>query len=262
MPTTYTHHLFGKEVYQLLPNDIKEVIDQGKSLYLTGVHGPDILFYHKPYCRNHISDVGYRMHGETAFSFFEQSARIYQESEDPLLAAYLLGFVCHYILDSVCHPYVTEYETAMNVSHAAIETELDRFYKLREGKNPYRYKPQKHIHISQNNCHVISSVFDTLTASNIRSALKGMRFYIGLLVSRNALKRSCLLAVLKIAGCYDSLEGQVMRKHPLSECDASTQKLSCLFEQAKTEAAAAIINYWDVLQQRTELSERFMRTYE
>ena len=43
MPTTYTHDIFGKEVYKRLPSEIKEAIGESKSMYLIGLHGPDIL---------------------------------------------------------------------------------------------------------------------------------------------------------------------------------------------------------------------------
>ena len=51
MPTTYTHDLFGKEVFKKLPDNLKDVIRKSKSLYLIGLHGPDIFFYYKPFFR-------------------------------------------------------------------------------------------------------------------------------------------------------------------------------------------------------------------
>lgn len=262
MPTTFSHDLFGKEVYQELPEEIKKIIHCGKSLYLIGLHGPDILFYHKPYRKNNISDVGYQMHSEIAAPFFQNAASVYKNNPNPLLASYLMGFVCHYILDSTCHPYVSNYEAQYGVSHAAIETEMDRFYKIREGKNPYSYRPQSSICITPKACEVISSVLTPLSADDIHSALKGMKFYVGLLVSRNALKRGLLLGALKIAGCYKSLQGQVMRKKPLPVCDCSTRNLQLLFEQAKPDAVKAIINLWNVLQDDDSLSDRFLHSYE
>ena len=38
MPTTYTHDIFGKEVYKRLPSEIKEAIRESKSMYLIGLH--------------------------------------------------------------------------------------------------------------------------------------------------------------------------------------------------------------------------------
>ena len=60
MPTTYTHDLFGREVYRQLPEKMKKIIKKNGNLYRIGLHGPDILFYHlfKPV----VSGVGVEMH--------------------------------------------------------------------------------------------------------------------------------------------------------------------------------------------------------
>ena len=106
MPTTYTHDIFGKEVYEQLPDEIKKVIRSGKSLYLTGLHGPDILFYHLPFLKNKIYDTGMQMHQKESADFFCRAIVRYQEEPSDLTMAYILGFGCHFILDSTCHPYV------------------------------------------------------------------------------------------------------------------------------------------------------------
>ena len=48
MPTTYAHYTFGQEVLKNLDGEIKKIIDKNIDLYNIGLHGPDILFYHKP----------------------------------------------------------------------------------------------------------------------------------------------------------------------------------------------------------------------
>ena len=45
MPTTFTHDLFGREVYRMLPQEEREKIRRHGRLYRIGLHGPDILFY-------------------------------------------------------------------------------------------------------------------------------------------------------------------------------------------------------------------------
>ena len=95
MPTTYTHDIFGKEVYEQLPDEIKKVIRSGKSLYLTGLHGPDILFYHLPFLKNKIYDTGMQMHQKESADFFCRAIVRYQEEPSDLTMAYILGFGCH-----------------------------------------------------------------------------------------------------------------------------------------------------------------------
>ena len=105
MPTTYTHDLFGKEVYRKLPLEMKQIIRKHGNLYRIGLHGPDILFYFMV-SKNPVSRFGVEMHKEKAKAFFEQGMKQVREDGDEALLAYLLGFGCHYLLDSACHPYV------------------------------------------------------------------------------------------------------------------------------------------------------------
>ena len=42
MPTTYTHYVYGQEVFQMLPTKIQKEIHPFMGLYNIGVHGPDI----------------------------------------------------------------------------------------------------------------------------------------------------------------------------------------------------------------------------
>lgn len=107
MPTTYAHDLFGKEVYKRLPSDMKALIRRHGDLYRIGLHGPDILFYYMV-SKNPVTQFGIEMHHEKARAFFEEGMRQVRRNDDEALFAYLLGFGCHYILDSACHPYVNK----------------------------------------------------------------------------------------------------------------------------------------------------------
>ena len=106
MPTTYTHDLFGKKIYRQLSDEMKKVIRKNGDLYRIGLHGPDILFYHllKPA----VNGAGVEMHHNPAAPFFLRGMSRVRERGDEKLLAYLLGFGCHYLLDSACHPYVDE----------------------------------------------------------------------------------------------------------------------------------------------------------
>lgn len=96
MPSTYAHYCFGKAVYRRLPQEIQEEIKAYSPLYMTGLHGPDILFYYKPLKPNAINRIGYGMHGRPAVEFFEKAwmrARELPEGRGGF--AYLYGFICH-----------------------------------------------------------------------------------------------------------------------------------------------------------------------
>ena len=106
MPTTYAHDLFGKKIYAKLPAEIQKVIRRNTNLYRIGLHGPDILFYDM--LKPKVTETGIAMHRECAAPFFERGMTLVRTTHDEKLLAYLLGFGCHYLLDSACHPFVYE----------------------------------------------------------------------------------------------------------------------------------------------------------
>ena len=119
MPSTYAHYCFGKAVYRRLPQEIQEEIKAYSPLYMTGLHGPDILFYYKPLKSNAINRIGYGMHGRPADEFFKKAwmrARELPEGRGGF--AYLYGFICHFALDHSCHPYIEKKIKEIGVTHA------------------------------------------------------------------------------------------------------------------------------------------------
>ena len=65
------------------------------------------------------------MHKEKARAFFTQGMAQVRETGDEALLAYLLGFGCHYLLDSSCHPFVNEMNDKGRISHSLLEIEFE-----------------------------------------------------------------------------------------------------------------------------------------
>lgn len=120
MPATYAHYVFGKKVYAKLSKEEKEDIRKGKDAFLLGLHGPDLLFYYYPIGKNRINQQGVHMHKEIAADFFNRGRLSYHKQRDQALRAYLYGFLCHFILDSECHPYVNYYMEEQELGHLEI----------------------------------------------------------------------------------------------------------------------------------------------
>ena len=107
MPTTYAHYKFGKEVIGALPRPLQSAIENNRGLFDIGVHGPDILFYYQPVKKNPVSGQGYALHEKLADKFFLHAAEMIKTAENPAAArAYIYGVICHFALDSECHPYI------------------------------------------------------------------------------------------------------------------------------------------------------------
>ena len=262
MPTTFTHDVFGKEVFSRLSEELKQTIRQGKDLYRIGLHGPDIFFYYHPLVRGKVYQIGHTMHYEEARGFFERSAEEYRKHPDPQLASYLLGFGCHFILDSRCHPYVWYFEKEKGVSHAEIETELDRYFMIREHRRLFWFCPAGVLNPTPENSRVIARVFPEAGAKAVLHALKGQKMFDRLLVCRHPWKEKLILGGMKLLGCYEPLEGQVMRRDSNPICRESTEHLLELYANALEEAPAVLENLYGCLKGTETLTERFDRNYE
>ena len=49
MPSNFAHYLFGQQLLPQLPNYLQEIIRPNIQLYQIGQHGPDIIFYYRPF---------------------------------------------------------------------------------------------------------------------------------------------------------------------------------------------------------------------
>ena len=199
MPSTYAHFCLGRETARLLTPEPLEAITRYPQLYSIGLHGPDLFFYYKPLSKNPVSRLGHEFHDRPGRDFFERAARVLQMHPNSLAhRAYVYGFLCHFALDTLSHDYVAEKEAASGLSHARIESELERALMLRDGLDPASYRPTGHMVPSEENAAVIADFFPEVTQEQVLDSLRGMVFYLDLLVAPSALKRWVIFTALRL----------------------------------------------------------------
>lgn len=139
MPGFTTHYLFGVKAYNDLPNNyLKHVISKYRWLYQLGLQGPDIFFYNLPILRHRdYRNVGSHMHDYHVNDFFrhylEALSDIPSRQQREQAISYFAGFICHYVGDSICHPFVygrIQYATDRKSGHfhgrhAELENDID-----------------------------------------------------------------------------------------------------------------------------------------
>lgn len=262
MPSTYTHYRFGKEVITCLPSPYRKPIEKYRDLYNIGLHGPDILFYYKPLSSNSVNKTGYAMHDVSSDLFFHKASGLFHTCENQdALKAYLYGFICHFALDSTCHPYIEKITHTTGISHSEIETELDRSFMLMDHLDINSYIPIEHIHATDFNSHIIAPCFDTVSEQEVKAALKGMITSHKLLHAPDRVKRNLLYAGLKLTGHFDSMQGLIMKPQPDSQCKKYCLLLQNLYTEAVTTASSLIQQYNNVLEHDAPLSLRFHMTF-
>lgn len=262
MPTTYTHDLFGKKIYQKLPEDMRKIIRENGDLYRIGLHGPDILFYLLP--ARHVTKTGVEMHKKAARPFFEKGMKIVRDTKDEALLAYLLGFGCHYLLDSKCHPLVNRMAEDGVISHTLSEKELDRTLMLETGKNPLSYYPSDCIVPKRSYGEVIHEAIPEISANKIYWSLHMMKVITNAMVYDNKGRRKKALAflggIVYKGGTKEALE-HFMEKEPVKGSREPVLELKKLFEEAILDSPQYLEELYALSKEERTLSGRFDKTY-
>lgn len=162
MPAIVTHDAFGKQAYELIREEVgtsKDCIEA----FLLGNQGPDPLLYAvaDPTLANW-NKLGNRLHREKTDEVLvamKRSLAVLADADAEVGRAYMLGFMCHYLLDSTVHPLVYAQQYAMcdagvaglsrangDAVHATIECEFDEVMMSRHlNTTMAEWSPAKNI---------------------------------------------------------------------------------------------------------------------
>ncbi|MFP4456943.1 MAG: zinc dependent phospholipase C family protein [Clostridia bacterium] len=260
MPDTYTHYTFGQKVLSNLDKPYQEIVLENIDIFNVGLQGPDILFYYKPLVMNWVNQVGYRMHNKSAAPFFTRAKSVIKISEDKDLAkAYIAGFICHFYLDSECHPYIhyltDNFET---LSHSEIETEFDRRLLIEDGHDPINYRVAEHLTIDYKSGSQIAKFFPErrITSKKIIKSVNDMKRYSILLEEMSQIKIVKDSHSKRRKGLLKFVKGMIMRPKPIRKYQDSTTILKDLYVRAILPAAELIDEYFDNIDKRV-VNDRF-----
>lgn len=262
MPANYAHYRFGQLVLTSLPIEERKLVLYAMDSFNVGIHGPDVLFYYKPLCQNAINQRGNRLHEEMAFPFFEKAKEIYQGRNCPEEdLSYLFGFICHFVLDSVCHPIVEKTMKDKDVPHVLVESSFDRKLLEKTGKDPESFDTTQHIQLNETTIQDLVSYL-SLGRNEAQKCLRSMRFYSHLLRPNNPLKRAFLRLGTKGFGVYDSVYKMVIPEKNYHELNESDSLLYRKMNESVMMAVSLIANSSLYVKDGAALDERFKRNYE
>jgi len=260
MPTTYAHSSFGDKVRKKFDENIKNIIETNIDLFNIGLHGPDILFYYKPLSSNILNKTGHHLHEENADKFLMKARNtINKSSNNQASFSYIAGFICHFMLDSFCHPYIREVEMK-GISHSTIEAEMDRFLMINNNLDPMVFKPTEHIVIKEEYAKCIAEFYDGISAEEILSALKSMKMHLNLLAAPRKFKRNIITTALK----FSHNEGMIdlmMSAEPNERCIQCSNHLMELYQEAILPSAEIVNEFYNNLGENKELNNRFNRNF-
>ncbi len=273
MPSTYAHFVFGKRVFHRQPEEIRRLICRHKDLYYIGLHGPDILFYYKPLFANSVNSVGFGQHEKPASEFFLHSLQVLEKARhfakkrpeaealpDEMLS-YILGFLCHFALDSSCHGYIENKIHISGVTHTEIEVEFDRYLMIKDGLDPIRHKLTEHIHPAMDSAAVIAPFFQGVSSRQVFKALRSMIFYNNLLVAPHEWKRLAIRTILQLTGNYREMHGLMVNGKANPLCADSCIRLEKLMDKAVERCLSLTANLMEAEESGDCLDPYFDKTF-
>ncbi len=262
MPAIAAHYYFGQEVYDQLPNKIKNTIDKSKDAFDLGLQGPDIFFYYQPYKKNIVEKFGQNLHKEQVFNFIEKAVTLLKNKSNKYIFSYLLGFSCHFILDSSCHSLINKLAPS-TIEHFQLETELDRMIIEKNGfAAAESFKRWKLIPACEKIPQALALIYQPRTKAEIDTAIKSMVFYSRLLYSPRGIKKGLLLAIEKCLGKTGLFTSLIIAKKPYERYTEPAREIMPLYDLALDEAVLQLENIYVAVKEDIVLSERLKRTFE
>lgn len=262
MPAVFAHDTFGKIVYKELEGEIYRLVQRYQKYFRIGLQGPDVLFFYRPFYSNPVNETGHRIHEEIAEGFFEHAREVVSvHGKDSPHCAYILGVICHFMLDSECHGCVEETVRKTGISHNEIETEFERYLMLRAGKVPKKVRLENRIPTDEEVATVMSEFYEGVTPDQMRRSLRFMQQVKYLLHVESRRKERRLVRLLKQADREGKLEGILMRLTANEACRPVSSRLFTLFKAAVHPTVTMIYKYYQVLDNEEPLSVRFGRNF-
>lgn len=256
MPAIYAHYRFGAAMLNQLPADIRRTIQRHRSVFDVGLHGPDLFFFYKPVLSTKVGKLGSKFHQQTGREFFGRVCRSLRLEPSEEGIAYLYGTLCHFALDSHCHPLVVKWSKDGIASHLRIETEFDRFLLTADGKVPPRkIRLTNHMKLTDAECAIVSRFYPGAEAKHIREGLRSMVSVRKALELPDGPLRTVLMKTVGAAS--ETVRDMVMTDGPDPLCESLNQPLFQAYTQAAQRLPAMAQQLGSHLAYNAPLGEDF-----
>lgn len=258
MPSIYAHFRFGDQAAKLLPEPMRRSIARFPQLFSLGVHGPDFFFFYQPLFKTQMGSLGDWYHGLTGREFFQRAAHHLADNPSEGAKVYLYGVLCHYTLDSVCHPMINAATAAGNPVHTELETEFDRVLLTKDGRvHPERQYLGRRLKLTWGESVTVAGFYPPATVYTVRRSVRLMAAATRLMTMKN---RRLLQAIFNLGGTYASK--MVMHQRPNRRCSALIPQLEELYEQALERFPTMAAQLEAYLKDGTPLGAEFDANFE
>lgn len=204
MPATVVHAYFAKDVLEILPYKISENIDERRTRMFA--QSMDSLMFYNLFSilpGKRIRNFCNYFHRNKSQEYFINLINYIKDNDlknDADVCAYLIGTICHYVLDSTMHPFIF-YKTGVfdkkhkstykyNNVHAFMETFLDNdMIRRREDSSPYHFRFDKFCFDTTKFSKELKATIDYSFFETFKIKKMGKIYYRSLKQMKKALKR-------------------------------------------------------------------------
>ena len=133
MPAEYTHQIAAEHIYIALPPDVRGQIADFPA-YSLGAQGGDVFYFLRIFCSARYN-LGKFLHNRRVYDVFSAFLSAASGGVGPAGLSYIAGFITHYAVDTVFHPFVygrsaqlgALYPHARCRWHSYIESDIDTY---------------------------------------------------------------------------------------------------------------------------------------
>ena len=155
------HYLFGVHSYRKMSDDtiIKRAVKNNRGSYKLGLLGPDIFFYYATEVVAARKNIGSLMHTTKTDAFLKNMITyidLHNGRARDIGISYLCGFLSHYVVDCICHPYVywmTDYlhkEINYLEKHFRFESDMDiTLLSMYKKTTPYEFMKNSTFYLDE-----------------------------------------------------------------------------------------------------------------
>nr|WP_319487984.1 zinc dependent phospholipase C family protein [uncultured Caproiciproducens sp.] len=212
MPAAITHYFQAQRVWETLKEQGSK-FELNKDAFLWGAQGPDFLYCHRylPWQRgDSLKEYAEKLHLEKPSKTLAIMREYFgMDNHNTLKLSYIYGFLCHYSLDRICHPFIqygaqtllrSNPEQGEDILHNQIESALDVIIlRYEKAALPVEFNLKRTVPknaevqtgISELYAYLLNRMFDLKdSGSMILQATNDCRFVFGLLNDRTTLKQA------------------------------------------------------------------------
>lgn len=264
MASIYTHNRFGLLLREKMSGELKEIALKYDDLYRLGQQGPDIFFFNLKLTMKK-GTPGMFIHEASGKDFLMHiKPFVRQYSLNSPQGAYLLGSLCHYILDSKIHPLVDGFKF-VDFYHLDIETELDRYYLIKDGvSKPEKYRLDLLIPQTEQVYQVVPDFYlqyDGVSREDVIKGIKGFSLIKKIFLTSCLVKEKVFCGILKLVGMR-KFSALMMRRKPIVQSRETNPVLAKCFDDVLMLAMDLIENALGYIYDDQELRDDFNINYD